>query len=131
MAGEIVKKSDYDSTSTAIDNARAKWGLGRAGSTVAVGETTTAAKINSLVDLVTQAKSKSGWGGSITGKVSVAEYLKKQKLTELTSNANSIYSYCPCNGNCSGSCSGSCRGCSGRCGGSGNCCGSCGSQPGH
>ena len=131
MAGEIVRKTDFDATSSAVDNSRAKWGLSRAGTTVSVGETTTAAKVNRLVDLLTEAKSKSGWGGSISPKVSVDDYLKQTKLNELTANANSIYSYCRCNGNCQGGCSNKCTGCTGSCGGSGSCCGSCSSQPGH
>lgn len=131
MAGEIVKKSEYDATSNAVDNSRAKWGLGRAGTTVGVGETTTAAKFNRLVDLLTEAKNRSGWGGAITSKVSVEEYLRKQKLNELSANASSIYSFCRCNGNCQGGCSNRCSGCTGGCGGGGGCCSGCGSQPGH
>lgn len=131
MAGEIVKKGDYDVASDAVDNSRGKWGLSKPNTTVGVGENTTASKLNRLIDLLTEAKNKCGYSGSMPAKVNTSDYLLKNKFNEISSTSTKIYNWCRCNGNCSGSCTNKCSGCGGRCGSGSGCCSSCSSQPGH
>lgn len=119
-----VSASDFNSTSLAVDNARAKWGLAKKNSQVSRGIITNDADYNNLVTWLTEAKSKSGTSTAIEAKVTAGEIMRVQKLTNLTSQANSVLNFCKCHGNCTGSCTGSCAGgCTGACGG--NCTGSC------
>lgn len=53
---------------TAIDNARAKWDLGKKSSNVSASTITTASDYNNLVSWLTKAKNNSGATTGIEGK---------------------------------------------------------------
>ena len=131
MAGSKIYASERNATMTAVDNARAKWGLGKKNSNVSEGTIATASDYNNLVSWLTEAKNKAGATTGIEGNVTPGSIMYQNKLNNLTSQANAVYNYCKCHGNCSGSCTGSCTGsCSGGCSGScrTSCEGSCGSR---
>lgn len=118
--GDKILSTIRNSTMDTIDNARAKWGLGKVANKVTSGTKTTATDYNNLVTWLTEAKNKSGASTAIEAKVSVGEIMREAKLNNLVSQANAIYNWCVCYGNCSGSCTGSCTGscsstCSGKC----------------
>ena len=138
MAGTKILASERNATMTAIDNARAKWGLGKKTSNVSSETKATAADYNNLVAWLTEAKNKAGATTGIEGNVSAGSLMYQNKLNNLTSQANAVYNYCKCHGNCTGSCTGSCSGtctkscaqnCSNNC--RGNCGRSCGASDRH
>lgn len=119
--GDKILTSSGKTTITKIKAMQSKWGLAQISDSVV----TQAAKVttnttNQMIDAIVAGKTKSGWGGSVSGKVSV-ENLITDIFASLNSQADAITSHCPCNCNY---CSCNCNHCSCNC----NKCESCSSN---
>lgn len=113
--------SEMNNTIGKIKSMQSKWGITQTSKTFTVGQTITASDTNQLIDMLTQGKSKSGWGGSISSKVNVGDLIR-DITASLNSQADAITSHCPCNCNhCSCNCNrcgcncDNCRSCSSSC----------------
>ena len=99
-----VTASEINTTIGKVKSMQSKWGLSQTGMSVSSGSTMRASEINSIIDMINQGKSKSGWTGSVSSKVNVGEVIRNI-LASLNSQADAITSHCPCNCNhCSCNC---------------------------
>ena len=112
--------NDLNTTISKIKSTQSRWGVGQTGISKSSGSIMEASTINSLIDSLNSAKSRSGWGGSVSSKVSVGQVIKNI-LVSLNSQADAIRAHCPCNCN---HCTCNCNHCDCNC----NHCRSCSSQ---
>lgn len=134
----VIKHTDRVNMTNAINSARAKWGLSQSATSPSSGSIITASDINNALALLREAKTASGWSGTVSSDVKIGDYIT-EIFTSVVSQANTIKDHCPCFGNCSGSCTGGCSGtctstCTGGCsttctGGCSSMCGGCGMCP--
>lgn len=117
--GDKVLTSTHNNAVTALNAARAKWGLSSVSGNVSTGSTANASQLNNLITWLQEAKSKSGSPENITvTSVTAKSSLLVDQYDSLIASANNIKNYCPCNSNCSGGCKNTCtRNCASRCGG--------------
>lgn len=119
--GDKILTSTGKTTITKIKAMQSKWGLTQMNdSVVTQGDTLKASTVNSMIDAIIAGKSKSGWGGTVSSKVSVGQ-LVTDIFASLNSQADAVTKHCPCNCN---HCSCNCNKCSCNC----NNCDSCGSS---
>lgn len=136
MADTKILVNERNNVMDTVDNARAKWGLGKVGSKVSGGTIAKAEDYNNLTKWLTEAKNASkGSPTAVEGAITQGTVMVQNKITNLISQANAIYNYCKCHGQCTGSCASSCTGscktsCSAVCAGAcrNRCGGTCGNH---
>lgn len=112
--------NDLKTTISKVKDSQSKWGLTQTTIDVNSGDIMRATTINGLIDELNKVKTRSGWGGTVSPKVSVGDLIRNI-LASLNSEADAIKAHCPCNCN---HCSCNCNHCSCHC----NHCKSCSSQ---
>lgn len=91
-----------------IHQLKAKWDSTDTSLTFSTGKKITAADYNELRNCIVDAKSKSGWGGTVSPAVTVGQLIT-DLYTDLTNQGEQIRVYCSCNCN---HCSCNCNKCS-------------------
>lgn len=99
MAGESIKASDAKRVMDKISEMRVRWGS-TTGEVIpfTVGKVITALDTNKLVDFILEGKSRSGWTGVVSPKVSVGQYIDRTWF-DLWNQAEAIRVYCGCDCN--------------------------------
>lgn len=97
--GDVIPASSGTTTITKIKAMQSKWGLAQMSDSVVTQAANVTANIpNQMIDAIVAGKSKSGWDGSVSDKVSVGNLIT-DIFASLNSQADAITAHCPCNCN--------------------------------
>lgn len=106
-----VGAGEFNNTIAKVKAMQSRWGIGQTGMSVGRGTRMEAGQINTVIDMINAGKSKSGWGGAVSGKVGGGSRISNI-LASLNSQADAITNHCPCNCN---HCACNCNHCSCNC----------------
>lgn len=108
--GDKVTAAKHASAVTAVNNARAPYGLGGIGNNVAVNARVDASHLNNLITWLTEARNRCGNSGLPVGATAVTagSTIVTDQYDSLIAAAARIQSNCPCHTTCKGGCKGGC-----------------------